>query len=185
MRISIGLSQGLPNCSMRHARASAQRLHRRSKASPLLGVTCYVLTHSRMRRTSTRPHFSKKMRRVLILGDDSRSKVLLILNLKKELLENVQKRVIIVDRADASPFNSPPNLPGFANVNHIDSIGPRLPQVRLHVHLQILGAQVTLCCQQHLHVSGCRIEDRGQIGGRHDVCRRLSRVLFVLFVGWK
>ena len=33
--------------------------------------------------------------------------------------------------------------------------------------LEVLGAKVTLSCEQHLNVLGCRIEDWGEARGRH------------------
>lgn len=59
-------------------------------------------------------------------------------------------------------------LPGLANVDHVDTVRASLPDVRLHVHLEVLGAQVALSCKQHLNVLGGGIEDRGQVGGSHD-----------------
>lgn len=36
------------------------------------------------------------------------------------------------------------NIPGFANVDHIDAIWTGLPEVWLHVHLHVLGTNVAL-----------------------------------------
>ena len=54
-------------------------------------------------------------------------------------------------------------LPSLANVKNIDTIGARLPQVRLHVHLQVLGAEMRLSGKQHLDVLRRRIEDGGKV----------------------
>jgi hypothetical protein len=61
----------------------------------------------------------------------------------------------------------PSNVPGLANVDDIDSVGARLPQVRLHVHLEVLGSQVALGSQEHLDVLGRGIENRGEVRGSH------------------
>ena len=58
--------------------------------------------------------------------------------------------------------------PGLAKINNVDTIRARLPQVRLHVDLEVLGADVTLCCEEHLNVLGGGIEYWGQICRRHD-----------------
>ncbi len=59
------------------------------------------------------------------------------------------------------------SLPGLADVDHIDAVRTCLPEVWLHVDLQVLRAQVTLCCQKHLNVLGRGVEDRGEIVGCH------------------
>ena len=68
-------------------------------------------------------------------------------------------------------------IPGLANVDDVDAVGPRLPQVRLHVHLQVLAANMALGGQQHLNVLRRGVEHRGQILGGHrygvvDIARR-------------
>jgi hypothetical protein len=40
----------------------------------------------------------------------------------------------------------------LANIDHIDTIRPGLPQVRLHVHLEVLRAEMALRCEQHLDI---------------------------------
>ena len=55
------------------------------------------------------------------------------------------------------------SIPGLANVNDIDSIRASLPEVRLHVDLQVLGSKVTLSCEEHLHILGGGIENRGKV----------------------
>ena len=59
--------------------------------------------------------------------------------------------------------------PGLADIDHIDSIRAGFPQVGLHVHLQVLGAQMTLSCKQHFNVLRGRIENRRKVRWRH-VC---------------
>jgi|SRR5688572_4597911 hypothetical protein len=59
------------------------------------------------------------------------------------------------------------NIPGLANVQDVDTILTGLPQVRLHVSLQVLAAEVALSRQEHLDVLGGGIEDRGEVGGSH------------------
>jgi len=58
-------------------------------------------------------------------------------------------------------------LPGLANVDNIDAIGARLPQVRLHVHLHVLGPEMALCGEQHLDVLRRRVENGGEVAGSH------------------
>lgn len=45
---------------------------------------------------------------------------------------------------------------------------PSLPQVWIHVNLQVLGAQVALGSQEHLNVLAGSIENAGQVSGGHD-----------------
>lgn len=61
------------------------------------------------------------------------------------------------------------SLPGLLEVQNVHTVGPCLPDVRLHVHLRVLGAEVALRRQQHLNVLGRRIEDGGKVGRGHDV----------------
>lgn len=73
-------------------------------------------------------------------------------------------RVVNGDNDAGSKHNL---LPGLANVDHIDTVGARLPQVRLHVHLEVLGTEMALGRQEHLDVLGRRVEDRGKVAGSH------------------
>lgn len=81
------------------------------------------------------------------------------------------------------------NIPGLANVNNIDSIWASLPEVWLHVNLQVLGSQMALSGQKLLNILGGRIENRGELRRCHlcdlmwlsnlvkpleDGCRKLS-----------
>jgi len=59
------------------------------------------------------------------------------------------------------------HIPGLANVEDIDAVGTGLPEVRVHVNLEILGADVALSCEEQLNVLARRIENGGQICGRH------------------
>ncbi len=59
------------------------------------------------------------------------------------------------------------NIPGLANVDDIDTIGSCLPEVGLHVNLQVLGSEMGLRREEHLDVLRRRIEDGGESGGRH------------------
>ena len=43
---------------------------------------------------------------------------------------------------------------GLADVDDIDAIRSRLPQVWLHVHLEVLCAQVALCGEEFLDIFG-------------------------------
>lgn len=58
-------------------------------------------------------------------------------------------------------------LPCLANVDNIDTIGPGLPQVRLHVYLKVLSAEMALSSQEHLNVLLGGVEDRGKVAGSH------------------
>jgi hypothetical protein len=60
-------------------------------------------------------------------------------------------------------------LPGLANVDHVDTVGPGLPQVGLHVHLEVLCAEMALRSQEHLNVLLAGVEDGGEVAGGHDV----------------
>lgn len=61
-------------------------------------------------------------------------------------------------------------LPGLANVDDIDAVGPGLPQVRLHVHLHVLAAEMGLGGEEHLNVLGRGVEHGGEVGGCHRDC---------------
>lgn len=58
-------------------------------------------------------------------------------------------------------------IPGLANVDDIDTVGTSLPEVRLHVNLKILGAEMGLRGQEHLDVLAGRVEDGGEVSGSH------------------
>lgn len=72
------------------------------------------------------------------------------------------------------------HVPGLANVQDVDTVGAGLPQVRLHVHLHVLAAEVALGGQEHLHVLGGGVERRGKVLGGHLDCRCVERVLATL-----
>ena len=59
------------------------------------------------------------------------------------------------------------SVPSLANVKDIDTVGAGFPEVRVHVNLEILGADVALSCEEQLNVLARRIENGGQICGRH------------------
>ncbi len=69
-------------------------------------------------------------------------------------------------------------LPGLANVNDVDTIGTGLPEVGLHVNLQVLGAEVALRSQQRLDILGGSRHAGGKVRGRHlELCgRRAGKV---------
>lgn len=71
-----------------------------------------------------------------------------------------------------SSFFSCSCIPGLANVDHVDSIWASLPEVWLHVDLEVLGPKVALSCKKHLNVLRGRIEDRGEVVRGHldDCC---------------
>lgn len=58
-------------------------------------------------------------------------------------------------------------IPGLANVDNIDSVRASLPEVWLHVNLEVLGSEMRLSCKEHLNVLGRRVEDGGELGRRH------------------
>lgn len=60
------------------------------------------------------------------------------------------------------------SVPGLADVQDVDTVGAKLPEVRLHVHLEVLGSQVALSSQEHLNILGGGVEDRGKLRGGHD-----------------
>ena len=51
------------------------------------------------------------------------------------------------------------SVPGLANVDNIDSIRASLPEVWLHVNLQVLGSKVALSAQEHLNILRGSIEN--------------------------
>lgn len=59
------------------------------------------------------------------------------------------------------------NIPGLADVDNIDTVRASLPQVRLHVHLEILRAEMALGCQHHLNILVGGIECRRKVCGGH------------------
>lgn len=68
-------------------------------------------------------------------------------------------------------------VPGLANVDNVDSVRASLPEVRLHVHLEVLAAEVRLSCEKHLNILAGSIHAWGKVGGSHfeivvsDFCR--------------
>ena len=60
------------------------------------------------------------------------------------------------------------DVPGLAEIDHIDTIRTRLPQVWLHVDLQVLGPEMCLGCEKHLNVLGCGVEYRRKVCGSHS-----------------
>lgn len=68
-------------------------------------------------------------------------------------------------------------LPGLANVDNIDTVGPGLPQVRLHVHLEVLCAEVALGSEEHLNVLLGGVEDCGEVAGSHLVGLALQKLV--------
>ena len=60
------------------------------------------------------------------------------------------------------------NLPGLANVYDIDAIRTALPEVWLHVHAEILAANVAVGSDHHLDICGSRVEYWGTVLFPHD-----------------
>ena len=76
------------------------------------------------------------------------------------------------------------NAPGLANVDDVDTVGAGLPEVRLHVDLEVLGTDVALLTtlveevdevrsrtnlssEEHLNVLAGGSHGGGGVGGRH------------------
>lgn len=68
-------------------------------------------------------------------------------------------------------------LPRLANVDDIDTVGPGLPQVGLHVHLEVLCAEVALGSEEHLDVLLGGVEDGGKVAGSHLVGLALQKLV--------
>jgi hypothetical protein len=64
------------------------------------------------------------------------------------------------------------SLPGLANVDHVDSVRTSLPQIRLHMNLQVLRSHVALCREEHFNVLRGWVEDGRKVCGRHCRGRR-------------
>lgn len=60
-----------------------------------------------------------------------------------------------------------PSVPSLADVDHINAVRPGLPDIRLHVRLQILAAKMALCTQQHLNILCRSIEHRREVVWGH------------------
>lgn len=69
--------------------------------------------------------------------------------------------------AQKSQQNSNSSIPGLADVDDVDTIGTGLPEVVLHVNLEVLGAEVALSSQEGLNVLAGSVEEGGQVGGSH------------------
>lgn len=53
------------------------------------------------------------------------------------------------------------HIPCLSDVDHIDPIWAGLPEIWLHMDLEILRAEMTLSCKQHLDILGGSIENGG------------------------
>jgi hypothetical protein len=58
-------------------------------------------------------------------------------------------------------------LPCLSNIDHVDAIRTGLPQIWLHVYLQVLGAEMALSSEQHLDILRSGVEACWKIC-RHD-----------------
>jgi hypothetical protein len=76
------------------------------------------------------------------------------------------------------------NLPGLANVDDVNSVRTGLPEVRVHVNLEVLGAQVALSCKEHLNVLGSGIENRGELRRSH-FCDLTCRGCQICGIVWR
>lgn len=61
------------------------------------------------------------------------------------------------------------NIPGLANVDNVDTVTTSLPEVRLHVNLQVLASKVSLGREEHLNVLRSGVKDAGQVVRGHLV----------------
>jgi hypothetical protein len=86
------------------------------------------------------------------------------LEVRERLEERTVSRVVDGDNDARGEDNL---LPGLANVQDVDTVGPGLPQVRLHVHLEVLAAEMALRSQEHLNVLLGGVEDGGEVGRSH------------------
>lgn len=59
------------------------------------------------------------------------------------------------------------HIPGLANVDDIDAVWASLPQVWLHVDLEVLCANVALGGQEHLNVLSSGVERRWKVLSGH------------------
>jgi hypothetical protein len=55
------------------------------------------------------------------------------------------------------------DIPGLSDVDHVNTVGAGLPQVGLHVHLEVARTEVALGSQEHLNVLGGGVENRRQV----------------------
>lgn len=89
----------------------------------------------------------------------------------KKKLEVFTRRAIGLSRKRARSklkiLKSEKYVPGLANVQDVDTVGTGLPEVVLHVNLEVLAAEVALRSQEHLDVLAGGVEDGGQVGGSH------------------
>jgi hypothetical protein len=76
-------------------------------------------------------------------------------------------------------------LPGLANVQDVDTVGTGLPQVGLHVNLEVLRAEVALSSQEHLNVLLGGVEDGGEVGGSHFDGWALRRAVRSVKLCWR
>lgn len=60
-----------------------------------------------------------------------------------------------------------PNIPGLANVDNVDSVWAGLPEVVVHVNLQVLGTEVALGSQEELDVLSGGVEAWWKLGWGH------------------
>lgn len=58
-------------------------------------------------------------------------------------------------------------LPGLSDVDNVDAIWTCLPDIWLHVGLQVLGAEMRLSGQQVFDVLAGGIKRWGEVGGSH------------------
>lgn len=59
--------------------------------------------------------------------------------------------------------------PGLANVDNVDTVWASLPEVWLHVNLEVLAAEVGLSCEKHLNVLAGGVHAGGEVRRGHCV----------------
>lgn len=83
------------------------------------------------------------------------------------LLPEARKLVCVTVVPAPSLAHSIRNIPGLADVDNVDSVWAGLPEVVIHVNLQVLGAKVALSCEEQLNVLSGGVEARWELGWGH------------------
>ena len=58
-------------------------------------------------------------------------------------------------------------IPSLGDIDNVNTIRPCLPQVRLHVCLEVLAADVALRGEKHFDVVRGGVKHRREVGGSH------------------
>ena len=100
-------------------------------------------------------------------GDDDAGSENDLLPVKKKTVSDFLSPFVQTTRLRKTACVASSNSPGLANVDNVDTVGTSLPQVRLHVNLQVLATEVALRSQQGLDVLAGGVEEGRQVGGGH------------------